>query len=265
MSLLGLGGITLAPDVLEEQRGAWCSPLEITEAVGHFHLDPFTNPRSTLIAGHTCMLERGDDGFGLERRDVPGTFYVNPENCEDRRHHDADGLGGGGGDPFWQCNACGYQTATEFWKVWIQPDYGFVIEALPHYGHTRFTALLRLDTSTVWFMLMYAGITEADLRNPETRAKITKACKRTHEIKPCAPLCEVIMVPKNDRLEFVPPPGVKASSNPYPHGLYYKRAADVTEAVRALCYPWPTSVYPWREDPLGLLAAATIREVAACK
>lgn len=60
------------------------------------------------------------------------------------------------------------------------------------------------------------------------------------------------MVPKRDRLEFVPPPGVKASSNPFPHGLYYRRAADVPAAIRALCYPWPTPAYPWASDPLEL-------------
>lgn len=85
-----------------------------------------------------------------------------------------------------------------------------MLEALAHYGHTRFVALLRLDTSTVWFQQLWD-------------------------------LVEVIMVPKRDRLEFVPPPGVKASSNPFPHGLFYKRAADVTPAIQELCYAWPTS------------------------
>lgn len=249
LSLGDLGGINLAPDVLEEQRGAWCSPREYTEAAGPFDVDPFTNPRSTLVARFMCMLERGDDGFGLARRDVPGTFYVNAAGCTfcngtgRRREVTASHC---------DCSMCGYHVATVDTTVWIQPDYGFVIEALAHYGHTRFVALLRLDTSTVWFQLMFAGITEEDLRNPETRARLAKALKRTHRIEPCAPLCEVVMVPKNDRLEFVPPPGVKASSNPYPHGLYYKRAADVTAAIRERCYPWPTSIYPWASDPLGL-------------
>jgi hypothetical protein len=179
-SLGALGGIQLAPEVLEDQRGAWCTPLKYTAAVGTFDLDPFTNPRSTLVARHTCMLERGDDGFGLDRRSAPGAFYVASE---------------------------GYRTAAADWRVWIQPPYSIVLEALAHYGHTRFTALLRLDSSTAWF-------------------------ERLHE------LCEVIMVPRRDRLEFVPPPGVRASSNPYPHGLFYRRAADVTEEISALCYEW---------------------------
>lgn len=203
LSLGALGGIHLAPDVLDEQRGAWCSPPEYTAAAGPFDLDAFTNPRSTLVARYTCMLERGDDGFGLDSRDTPGAFYVNPEHCT----HD-DGP------------CCGYHVAGANWRVWIQPPYDIVLEALAHYGHTRFTALLRLDTSTEWFERLWS-------------------------------LCEVIMVPKRDRLEFVPPPGVKPSSNPFPHGCYYKRADDVTEAIRALCYAWPTPSYP-AADPLGL-------------
>jgi hypothetical protein len=147
------------------------------------------------------MLERGGDGFGLDRRDTPGSFYVAPGpvgSCD--------------------CEFCGSEvvsqpkamTADADWKVWIQPDYGFVLEAIRHYGHTRFTALLRLDPSTQWFAELYE-------------------------------LSEVIMVPKRDRIAFVPPPGVTASSNPFPHGIFYKRAEDVTDAVRALCYEWPAT------------------------
>lgn len=211
LSLGGLGGIVLAPDALDEQRSAWCSPLAITKAVTEsspFDLDPFTNPRSTLQATHTCMLERGDDGFGLTQRHVPGSFYVNPDGCANF----PDG-----------CGVCGQHVADETWKVWIQPDYEFVIEAIAHYLHTRFVALLRLDTSTKWFETLW----------------------RT---------CQVIMVPKRDRLEFVPPPGVKASSNPFPHGVYYKHCEDVTNAIFALCYPWPTPQYPWADDPLELMS-----------
>ncbi len=186
-----LGGIQLDPKALDEQRGAWCSPPEYTAAAGSFDLDPFTNPRSTLVSRYACMLERGDDGLGLAHRGDPGMFYRNP--------HAANGDGTGG-----------YVRATGSWKVWIQPPYDIVLAALAHYGHTRFVALLRLDTSTLWFEQLWN-------------------------------LCEVIMVPKRDRLEFVPPPGVKPSSNPFPHGLYYSRADDVTDAIRALCYEWRVS------------------------
>lgn len=221
LSLGALGGIQLAPDVLDEQRGAWCSPPEYTEAASsehHFDLDPFTNPRSTLRAVYACMLERGGDGFGLDRRNTPGAFHIKAGSiigtCNEGCCHgevtsrDID------------------MVATDEWRTWIQPPYDIVIEALAHYGHTRFVALLRLDTSTRWYELLWER------------------------------LCEVVMVPKRDRLEFVPPPGVKASSNPFPHGLFYKRAEDVPAAIKALCYPWPTPRYPWAADPLGLLRAA---------
>lgn len=219
LSLGDLGGIVLSPEMLDEQRGAWCSPPEYTAAAGVFDLDPFTNPRSTLVAQYTCMLERGDDGFGLKNRDCVGTFYVNPK---------------GGGDLATEAEGgdeSGYCLAHEKWKVWIQPPYDIVLEAIAHYGHTRFTALLRLDTSTEWFERLWN-------------------------------ICEVIMVPKRDRLEFVPPPGVKASTNPFPHGLYYRRAEDVPAAIKELCYPWPCPAYPWARDPLGLVPKPT---AAACE
>lgn len=245
LSLGQLGGIVLHPDMLDEQRGAWCSPEEYTKAAGPFAIDPFSNARSTVRSLLACWLERGDDAFGLERRDTPGMVWLN-KGTPVRSSWDAevrellDGR---------------HVLVDESYTVWIQPPYDIVIEALAHFGHTRFCALLRLDTSTVWFQLLYAGITDADLASPATLSKLTKALKHTHAIAPCPPLCEVVMVPKSDRLEFVPPPGVKASSNPFPHGLYYRRAADVPPAISALCYPWPTSRYPWAADPLGLLVA----------
>lgn len=231
-----LGGIVLAPDVLDEQRGAWCSPPKFTIAASSEHAfdaDPFTNPRSTLHARWMCMLERGDDAFGLDRRSVPGTIYINPEHCamccgtgcvvdpfkpDDEIETEGDAL--------CNCDACGYIVLTAKHRVWIQPPYDLVLEALAHLGHTRFVALLRLDTSTEWFDQLWG-------------------------------LSEVIMVPVGERIEFVPPPGVKASSNPFPHGLYYARAADVPVAISAICRPWPTPRYPWREDPLGILAGKT--------
>lgn len=230
LTLGELGGIVLAEDVLEEQRGAWCSPEQYTAAASSEHAfdaDPFTNPRSSLKARWLCMLERGDDGFGLARRDVPGTIYINPANCAVCSGTgctvdlDAEGVETES-DLLVDCTACGYIVLTADHRVWIQPPYDIVAAALAHLGHTRYVALLRLDTSTAWFSTLWL-------------------------------MSEVIMVPKEDRLEFVPPPGVKASSNPFPHGLFYKRAADVPVAISALCYPWPTPRYPWREDPLGLL------------
>lgn len=184
LSLSGCTDIVLAPGILDEQRGAWCTPKKYADAVGSFYLDPFTNARSHIQAEYTCQLERGDDGFGMgdpDRR--PGSFFV---------------------------NGLGFHRAWPSWRVWIQPDYEYVLEAIRHYMHTRFTALLRLDPSTEWFGELYDA-------------------------------SELILVPKRDRIEFDPPPGVKASSNPFPHGLFYAHAEDATDAIRALCFEWKTN------------------------
>jgi hypothetical protein len=210
LQLNGCTGIVLPPD-WEDGRGSWCTPKKYADLVGRFDLDPFTNARSHIRSPLACMLERGDDG--LAGPDA-GQFF---------------------------CRQNGLMCADADWRVWIQPPYDIVLRALAHYGHTRFTALLRLDTSTVWFQLLFAGITEDDLRNPEQLARLTKALKGIQEVRVCPPLCEVVMVPRGERIEFDPPPGVKPSSNPFPHGFFYKREADVPDALRALCFEWRTA------------------------
>jgi hypothetical protein len=94
-------------------------------------------------------------------------------------------------------------------RVWLQPPYDIVTAAIRHYKHTRFTALFSLDPSTRWFGELYAA-------------------------------SELILVPRADRIQFDPPPGVKASSNPFPHGFFYKHATDATQAIRAMCFEWRT-------------------------
>ena len=170
------------PEPPKPNRGAWCTPEPIAKAVGPWDVDPFSNDRSHIIATVTCELERGDNGFGLESVDrrVPGRYFT---------------------------KAGGHATADHATKVWFQPDYGDVLEAIAHYKHTRFCALLRLDTSTEWFDVLHG----------------------------CSKL---ILIPKGNRIQFDPPPGVEASSNPYPHGLFYRHANDATKEIRALCYEW---------------------------
>jgi len=94
-------------------------------------------------------------------------------------------------------------------RCWINPPFsrGQVIKFVRAYRHTNFCFLLRLDYSTEWF---------AELEPHVGR----------------------ILVPKNQRVAFDAPPGAVASSTPFPHGLLYKRAEDVTPAIRALCYEW---------------------------
>ena len=94
-------------------------------------------------------------------------------------------------------------------RVWLNPPYsrGQVERWVRAYAHTRFCFLLRFDPSTAWFPLVYAA-------------------------------SELVAVPVGRRVNFEPPPGVKASSNPYPHVLFFRRAEDATPAIRALCIAW---------------------------
>lgn len=172
----GCSGVVLPPD-WTDGRGSWCTPKKYADKVGRFDLDPFTNVRSHIAAGNTCMLERGDDGFG---DGSPGSAFV---------------------------RNIGYLQSDDESRVWIQPPYDIVLKAIRHYGHTRFTALLRLDPSTQWFEELYK-------------------------------LSEIILVPAGDRIAFDPPPGVTPSSNPFPHGFFYKSDEDVPDALREVCFEW---------------------------
>ena len=174
--LSGCTGVVLPPD-REDGRGSWCTPKKYADMVGAFDVDPFTNTRSHIQARNTCMLERGDDGFG---DGSPGSYFI---------------------------AGMGYGKATENTRFWGQPPYDIVLRAIAHYGHTRFAWLLRLDPSTEWFERLYK-------------------------------LSEIILVPAGDRIEFDPPHGVKPSSNPFPHGFFYRREADVPDALRAVCFEW---------------------------
>ena len=165
----------------DEVRGTWCTPRAWAERVGPWDLDPFANPRSHVVASARCMLEDGGDG--LLDRSAPGSYRDGATRSVGR--------------------------AVEHTRVWIQPPYELVTEAIAHYGHTRFCALLRFDPSTRWFARLYR-------------------------------LTSLVCVPRGARLEFDPPPGVVASSNPYPHALYYARAEDATPSVLRACIAWRT-------------------------
>lgn len=112
-------------------RGSWITREEVALAVGPFDLDPFSNPRSHIIADRVCMLEDGGDGFGGGR---PG---VGAYKC-------------GGKFPL-------YGMADEETKVWLQPDYSMVARAFDHYKHTRFVALLKFDPRTDWFKRLFVA------------------------------------------------------------------------------------------------------------
>lgn len=94
-------------------------------------------------------------------------------------------------------------------RVWCNPPFsrGMVIQFVRAYRHTNFCFLLRLDFSTEWFSELFPHI-------------------------------GLILIPRNQRIQFDAPPGAKASSTPFPHGLLYHRPEDATDAIIDLCYPF---------------------------
>lgn len=164
-------------------RGSWCTPKAWAERVGPFDLDPLSNPRSHIQATQSCQLERDEDGLWNK----PGDYLV--------------------ADPQDRLRALVGHAGADT-RVWLQPPYELVLETIAHYGHTRFTALLRFDPSTEWFRRLYR-------------------------------LTSLVCVPRT-RIDFEPPPGVKASSNPFPHALFYRCPDDATPAVLRACIAWRT-------------------------
>ena len=80
-------------------------------------------------------------------------------------------------------------------RTFINPGYsrGTVLKWVRNYLHTDFIFLCRWDPSTEWFALLMLYTT--DVWFPDRR------------------------------IDFVPPPGVKSSSNPYPHALFFRSEA----------------------------------------
>ncbi len=154
-------------------RDTWCTPSWITEALGSFDLDPCSNERSTVQATYAYRLDRGEDGLKLATKK-----WIDP-------------------------------TST---RVFVNPPYSDVAPWIEVYGATRFCFLLKLDTSTKWFVRLFE-------------------------------LAETIYIPRRRRVGFVPPEGVpadRAKAQQFPHALFYARDEDATDAIRALCFP------PWR-------------------
>lgn len=103
-----------------------------------------------------------------------------------------DGLYGKPGQIWVGRDACAYDVDPNE-KHFINCPYGHdVVERwIDHWGHANFIFLLRFDTSTKWFRKLL-------------------------------PLCSYLWLPPW-RVNFIPPPGKKASNNAYPHALYLKR------------------------------------------
>jgi len=190
----------------EVDRGTWCTSSEWARAVGTWDHDPFSNPRSHIASVTRCMLEDGGDAFGGGRPgEHPGNYLLG------ERHGSRSGV------------------ADELTRVWIQPPYDLVPQAIAHYGHTRFCALLR------W--------------SPDVKAWFPDLWKRT----------AVVCHPVGERMEFEPPPGVEKSGDmPFPHALFYAHAADVTDEVRARCIVH--EIDHGRSDPAILRTALRLVE-----
>lgn len=199
--LLKEGRTNLQGNSGEVERGKWCTPDKWARAVGPWDVDPFSNPHSGIVSVDRAMLEDEGDAFGGGKPgESPGLYLLGS------RHGSRTGV------------------ATVDTRVWLQPPYDLVIEALAHYGHTRFCALLRLSPDTAWFRMLW-------------------------------PLVATIAIPQ-ERLEFKPPPGVPKpeSTISYPHALYYRDWRDITDEVRALCIVIP--IDHATSDPRAIQAAA---------
>lgn len=93
-------------------------------------------------------------------------------------------------------------------RAFINPPYarGQVIQWIQAYAHTRFCFLLKFDPSTAWFELLMQHT-------------------------------KLVLIPKGERVEFEPPPGIEASSVQFPHALFFAEPALATDAIKALCFP----------------------------
>lgn len=161
----------------ETERGKYCTPKKWADAVGPWDLDPFSNPGSHIVSTERCMLEDGGDG--LVEGD-PGSYRCGADG--EVKHAGADA------------------------RVFLQPPYDLVEEAIAHYKHTRFCALLRFAPDVAWFAAMW-------------------------------PHVEVVAIPFGERLPFEID-GVEADGAPFPHAFYYACEDDVTPTMRALCLIW---------------------------
>lgn len=91
------------------------------------------------------------------------------------------------------------------YRVFINPPYSNVRPWVDAYKHARFCFLLKYDPSTKW---------------------CRELMKHT----------AAVLFPIGTRIEFEPPPGVPASSNQFPHALFYAREEDATAAIKRLCF-----------------------------
>lgn len=163
--------------------------------------------------GSWCTPRWLADLIGRKRLDPCG----NPRSHVEADHIVSLEMGGNGlyGEgrlnygPGWYLHENHVLHADEFTETFINPPYGRgeVSRWVRHYRHTDFTYLLRFDPSTEWFGELI-------------------------------PFCNFVWFPIGRRIEFEPPPGVKASKNPFPHALYLRE--EPNEALKRAGYTFET-------------------------
>lgn len=95
-------------------------------------------------------------------------------------------------------------------RVYVNPPYSDVLPWVRAYGHTRFCFLVKFDPSTVWCTELLAN------------TSLILFPKKVEE--------------RSARIAFEPPPGLKASSNQFPHGLFFANAKDASKEIQAACF-----------------------------
>lgn len=154
----------------------------------------------------------GRDGYCTPKwlADLIGPVDLDP--CSNERSHiqardNLYGSGGEGGED--DGLAYGPQVSPNT-STFINPPYGksagssSVKKWIAAYKHTRFIFLLRFDPSTAWF---------------DELIQVTNYLWFPSKSSP------------ESRISFEPPPGVKTSSNPFPHALYLREKPNAALAA----------------------------------
>jgi hypothetical protein len=106
-------------------------------------------------------------------------------------------------------DALAIRTFPTGWTIYCNPPYGRgeVERWVASFSRANFLFLLRFDPSTIWF------------------ARLMK-----HR--------PYVWFPRGRRIAFEPPPGVAASSNPFPHALFCKSEPNLALRSAGYVFRW---------------------------
>lgn len=159
-------------------------------------------------------LARAVGPWDLDPFSNPRSHIVSTERC--MLEDGGDGFGDGTPGSYRIGDEIKHTSATT--RLWGQPDYLFTLRAFNHYAHTRWCFLLRFDPRPEWFGEIY------------DRAELVAIPRGTYD--------EDAQTLLSTTFNFELAPGLRASGNTFPHALYYRRAEDVTDAVKRTCICW---------------------------